>query len=160
MVVASSWIAKLLEKYPSIQWVGLFVILFTALHMLEKGFSKASMYAVGTDTIYGIPEQTIFTLLLVGIISLFAVLQTRYLRADRSAFATWAKEHGRILMITIFFLLILAIEFGAQISAYMSANHGYKYGFFMICVLGILEVLRLQEPSGRTGIVDRIFGKK
>lgn len=36
MVVASGWIAKMLEKYPSIQWVGLFVILFTALEMLEK----------------------------------------------------------------------------------------------------------------------------
>ncbi len=36
MVVASGWIAKMLERYPSIQWVGLFVILFTALDMLEK----------------------------------------------------------------------------------------------------------------------------
>jgi len=36
MVVASSYIAKLLEKYPSIQWIGLFIILFTALDMLEK----------------------------------------------------------------------------------------------------------------------------
>lgn len=36
MVVASGWIAKMLEKYPSIQWIGLFVILFTALEMLEK----------------------------------------------------------------------------------------------------------------------------
>lgn len=36
MVVASGWIAKMLEKYPSIQWLGLFIILFTALDMLEK----------------------------------------------------------------------------------------------------------------------------
>ena len=36
MVIASGYIAKLLERYPSIQWVGLFVILFTALEMLEK----------------------------------------------------------------------------------------------------------------------------
>jgi predicted tellurium resistance membrane protein TerC len=36
MVVASGYIAKMLEKYPSIQWVGLFIILFTALDMLEK----------------------------------------------------------------------------------------------------------------------------
>jgi YjbE family integral membrane protein len=36
MVVASSYIARLLEKYPSIQWIGLFIILFTALEMLEK----------------------------------------------------------------------------------------------------------------------------
>ena len=36
MVVASGYIAKMLEKYPSIQWIGLFIILFTALDMLEK----------------------------------------------------------------------------------------------------------------------------
>ena len=36
MVVASGWIAKKLEQYPSIQWLGLFIILFTALEMLEK----------------------------------------------------------------------------------------------------------------------------
>ena len=36
MVVASNYIARKLEEYPSIQWVGLFVILFTALEMLEK----------------------------------------------------------------------------------------------------------------------------
>lgn len=36
MVVASGWIAKKLEEYPSIQWLGLFIILFTALEMLEK----------------------------------------------------------------------------------------------------------------------------
>lgn len=36
MVVASGYIANLLVKYPSIQWIGLFIILFTALDMLEK----------------------------------------------------------------------------------------------------------------------------
>lgn len=36
MVVASGWIARMLDKYPSIQWLGLFIILFTALEMLEK----------------------------------------------------------------------------------------------------------------------------
>lgn len=36
MVVASGWIAKTLDKYPTIQWLGLFIILFTALEMLEK----------------------------------------------------------------------------------------------------------------------------
>jgi len=36
MIVAASWIAKLLDRYPSIQWLGLFIILFTALEMLEK----------------------------------------------------------------------------------------------------------------------------
>jgi predicted tellurium resistance membrane protein TerC len=42
MVVASGYIARLLERYPSIQWAGLFIILFTALEMLERGFRDVS----------------------------------------------------------------------------------------------------------------------
>lgn len=63
MVVASGWIASMLEKYPSIQWLGLFIILFTALDMLEKGFTK-----VIEPTIFGIPESSIFTLLLIFVV--------------------------------------------------------------------------------------------
>lgn len=130
MVVASNWIAGLLVKYPSIQWMGLFIILFTALDMLEKGFSK-----VVEPTILGVPESSIFTLLLILVVGGFAFLQTRYLRPDRSAFAEWAQAHGRTLMITIFMLLILTVNFGTQITTFMSNHHGYKYGFIMICIL-------------------------
>lgn len=142
MVVASNWIANLLGKYPSIQWVGLFIILFTALDMLEKGFVK-----VTEPTILGIPESSIFTLILIAVVGGFAVLQTKYLRPDHSAFAEWAQSHGRALMISIFLLLILVVNFGSQIHTFMSSHHGYKYGFIMICILGILEILRLREEK-------------
>ncbi len=142
MVVASGWIARKLEEYPSIQWVGLFVILFTALDMLEKWFSKAS-----PDMIGSIPESSIFTLLLIAVVIGFAWLQTKYLKPNKSAFGEWAREHGRTLMVTIFLLLILIVNFGGKITDFMSAHHGYKYGFIMICVLGILEITRLREKK-------------
>lgn len=75
MVVASGYIANLLEKYPSIQWLGLFIILFTALEMLEKGFSK-----VAEPMMFGVPESSIFTLLLIVVVGGFAFLQAKYLR--------------------------------------------------------------------------------
>jgi predicted tellurium resistance membrane protein TerC len=106
MVIASGFIAKKLEEYPSIQWVGLFVILFTALDMLEKGFSKAAPSLVA-----GIPESSVFSIILILVVSGFAILQTKYLRADHSVFAEWASKNGRILMITIFLLLILVVNF-------------------------------------------------
>ncbi len=140
MVVASSYIAKLLEKYPSIQWVWLFIILFTALEMLEKGFSKAA-----PDMIGWIPESSIFTILLIAIVWAFAILQTKYLKANHSTFAEWATEHWRILMISIFLLLIGIVQFWWYISDFMSQHHWYKYGFFMICVLWILEIVRLKK---------------
>jgi YjbE family integral membrane protein len=158
MVVASNYIANLLEKYPSIQWVWLFIILFTALEMLEKWFSKASPEMIGW-----IPESSIFTFLLIAVIGGFAFLQTKYLRPDHSAFAEWARSHGRTLMVSIFLLLILIVNFWAQISAFMTSHHGYKYGFMMICVLGILEIVRLQEeknaPVSEIWFFSKIFKK-
>lgn len=147
MVVASSYIAKLLDRYPSIQWVGLFVILFTALDMLEKWFSKANMMITGGgDEILWIPESSVFTFLLIIVVSGFAILQTKYLKATHSEFAEWARDHGRTLMVTIFLLLILVVNFGGRITEFMATHHGYKYGFIMICILGILEIVRLEEP--------------
>lgn len=86
-------------------------------------------------------------LILIAVVSGFAWLQTKYLKPDQSAFTEWAKKHGRILMVTIFILLILIVNFGAYISNFMNSHHGYKYGFIMICVLGILEILRIRESE-------------
>jgi YjbE family integral membrane protein len=157
MVVASWYIANLLEKYPSIQWVWLFIILFTALEMLEKWFDKAA-----PELIAWIPESSIFTLLLIFVIGGFAILQAKYLKPDHSAFAEWASAHGRTLMVTIFLLLILIVNFWSSISAFMSSHHGYKYGFIMICVLGILEVVRLKETNSESSswLIRSIFKKK
>jgi uncharacterized membrane protein YdjX (TVP38/TMEM64 family) len=93
----------------------------------------------------GIPESSIFTLLLIAVVTGFAWLQTKYLKPDISAFTEWARHHGRSLMVTIFLLLILIVNFGGKITDFMSAHHGYKYGFIMICVLGILEIVRIRE---------------
>lgn len=132
----------MLEKYPSIQWLGLFIILFTALEMLEKGLSK-----VTPDTVAGIPESSIFTFLLILVVGGFAFLQAKYMRSDYSAFGEWAKKNGKTLMVTIFILLILVTQFGGKITEFMNSHHGYKYGFIMICVLGILEILRIEEKK-------------
>ena len=159
MVIASNYIAKKLEEYPSIQWVGLFVILFTALEMLEKWFTK-----VAEPMIFGVPESSIFTIVLIGIVTGFAWLQAKYLKPNHSAFTDWAKNHGRILMITIFMLLIMIVNFGAKVTEFMNSHHGYKYGFIMICVLGILEILRIRERENpetpkKKNLLQRILRK-
>lgn len=98
--------------------------------MLEKGFSK-----VVEPTMFGVPESSIFTLLLIAVVGGFAFLQAKYLRGDYSAFGDWAKKNGKSLMIIIFLLLIAVTNFGGNITTFMSMHHGYKYGFMMICVL-------------------------
>ena len=97
--------------------------------------------------VFGIPESSLFLLILIAVVSGFAWLQTKYLRPNYSAFTEWAKTHGRILMVTIFLLLISLVNFGAHITQFMNSHHGYKYGFIMICVLGILEVVRIREKK-------------
>lgn len=155
MVVASGYIAKLLEKYPSIQWVWLFIILFTALDMLEKWFGKA----LPVDTIYGIPESSIFTVLLIIVIGWFAILQAKYLKTEQSLFADWAGKNGKTLMVTIFMLLILIVNFGGKITDFMGTHHGYKYGFIMICVLGVLEILRIEPEKEKHTLLSRLMGR-
>lgn len=155
MVVASGYIANLLVKHPSIQWIGLFIILFTALDMLEKWLGKA----ISVDTVYGIPESSIFTMLLILVVWGFAILQTKYLRTDHSVFSDWAAANGKTLMVSIFLLLILIVNFGGRITEFMSTHHGYKYGFIMICVLGILEILRIEKDGEKHGLISRLFGR-
>ena len=59
----------------------------------------------------GIPESSIFTFLLIAVVGGFAILQTKYLKPDHSAFEEWARAHGRTLMVTIFLLLIIVVNF-------------------------------------------------
>ena len=42
MMLASNYIAKKLETYPQIQWLGLFIILFVAIEMLLSGTHEVS----------------------------------------------------------------------------------------------------------------------
>ncbi len=109
--------------------------------------------------IYGIPESSIFTIILIFVIGGFAILQSKYLKTDHSIFAEWAGKNGKTLMVTIFMLLILIVNFGTKITEFMSTHHGYKYGFIMICVLGILEILRIEPEKEKHTLLARLMGK-
>ncbi len=89
----------------------------------------------------------------------FAILQAKYLKTDHSAFAEWAGANGRTLMVIIFLLLIGIVNFGGKISEFMNSHHGYKYGFIMICVLGILEILRLNKDQEKHSFISRLLGR-
>lgn len=47
MAVASSYIAKLLERYPWIAWLGLFIILYVALDMIYRDSHQVACAAYG-----------------------------------------------------------------------------------------------------------------
>lgn len=139
MVVASGAIANLLDKYPSIQWAGLFIIFFTAISMLEHGMLTAPL---DTTSLF---SGHLFTLLLFLVVTIFAILQAKYLDAKHDMFLEWAKNNGRILMIAFFMLLILLATSGGMIQEFLQSNHGYYYGIIIISILGIMEILRLKK---------------
>jgi hypothetical protein len=39
----------------------------------------------------------------------------------------------------------------------MASHHGYKYGFIMICVLGIVEILRIEKDPEKHGLISRLL---
>jgi hypothetical protein len=41
----------------------------------------------------------------------------------------------------------------------MNTHHGYKYGFIMICILGIIEILRIEKDSEKHGLIARLLGR-
>lgn len=139
MVVASGAIANLLDKYPSIQWAGLFIIFFTAIEMLETGMLSSP---INTETLI---SGHLFTLLLFVVVAVFAILQTTYLDAKHDIFLEWAKKNGKFLMIGFFLLLILIATSGSTIQAFLQSHHGYYYGIIIVSVLGIMEILRLKK---------------
>lgn len=139
MVVASWYIAKLLEKYPSIQWAWLFIILFTALEMLEKWIWFAHIWE------WILPSNYIFNFILILVILVFSVLQAKFLKANHSTFTEWVANNWRILMITIFILFISIAMFWNKVYTFLQSHHGYYYWLIMISCLWILEVLRLKK---------------
>lgn len=62
-------------------------------------------------------------------------------------------------MVSIFILLILVVNFGGKVSEFMNTHHGYKYGFIMICILGILEILRMDDEREKRNFLMRLFLK-
>ncbi|MGH1419848.1 MAG: TerC family protein [Hyphomicrobiaceae bacterium] len=54
MAVASTYIAKLLVKYPWITWIGLFIILYVALDMIYRGTAEVAceFQKVGCDGLW------------------------------------------------------------------------------------------------------------
>ena len=150
MAVASNYVATLLARYPSIQWVWLFVILFTALEMLEKWFFHVAWWFSMQDSI--------FNLLLIVLVVTFSILQTKSFQPNEKVFLEWVSKNGKILMVMFFVLLLIVVNVWDKIHEIFNAHHWYKYGMTIICVLWMLEVMRIREVEKKS-LWERIKSK-
>ncbi|MDD2515829.1 MAG: TerC family protein [Candidatus Gracilibacteria bacterium] len=133
MAIASNFIAKSLDKYPQIQWLGLFVILFVAMEMLVKGGEQ-----LGSEVFHFniLPIVTF----LVGMA--FIILHQTYIKPiSEEKIKTWLIiNYAKILLVNLTVILILVV-FGGEINKYLFSHIPILYAIFTIILFMILEIV-------------------
>ncbi|MFZ3232228.1 MAG: TerC family protein [Patescibacteria group bacterium] len=150
MAFASSAIAKMLDKYPQIQWVGLIVILFVSVEMLLQGSNELENKVVHVNLLP-------FVALVVG--SAFLVLQQKFLKpVSREKMKTWISDRFASVLVVNFALLIVLAHFGDVVTGYLQKHEVLLWSVSFALFLAILEVVSvLKAPEKKKGF--RIFGK-
>lgn len=137
MAFASNFIAKYLDKYPQIQWVGLFVILFVAVGMLYEGTHELDQQVFHMNILP-------FVIFVIG--GAMVVLQQKYIRPiDERHIKEWLSSNylGVIMAGLIIFSLLLF--FGSQVSAYIGARPVVLYSLLFIILFIALELVSIMR---------------
>ena len=135
MAFASNLIAKYLDRYPAIQWVGLFVILFVAVEMILSGTTELDTKLLHFNILP-------FILFLLG--GLFVVLHAKYIRpADEKKLTAYLQEHTLAILSGFIILLSGTIFFGDIIALYVRSHTPVFYSLLFILLFSLLEVVSL-----------------
>lgn len=135
MAFASNLIARYLDRYPQIQWVGLFVILFVAVEMILSGTEELDVKFLHFNMLP-------FTLFVLG--GLFVVLHTKYIRpADEKKLAVYLQDHSLQILSLGIVLLFMTLFFGDVISLFVRSHHAVFYSILFILFFSLLEVVSL-----------------
>lgn len=142
MAFASSAIAKMLDKYPQIQWVGLVVILFVAVEMILQGSLEVEKKVVHVNLLP-------FIAFIVG--GGFLILQQKFLKpVSREKMKAWMSERFASVLVANFILLILLAHFGDIVTGYLRAHPVLMWTISFALFLAILEVVSiLRVPEER-----------
>lgn len=134
MAIASSLIAKYLDKYPQIQWLGLFVILFVAIEMIIKW----------TSEIWWKVHYNIFPFLSFILWWIFIVLNKKYIKPiQEEIIKDWfSKNHLKIIIFNILSLITL-IFFWDKITNYLNNHKMFLYFIVFILFFAILEIMEI-----------------
>jgi YjbE family integral membrane protein len=134
MAFASHFIAKYLDKYPGIQWVGLFVILFVA-EMILSGTNELETKFLHMNILP-------FVLFILG--GLFFVLHARYIQpADEKKLSQYLQSHTLQIISIGITTLFLVLIFGGVISIYIQSHHSIFYSILFILFFSLLEIISL-----------------
>lgn len=135
MAFASNLIAQYLDRYPQIQWVGLFVILFVAVEMILSGTHEL-------DTEFLHFNILPFILFILG--GLFVVLHAKYIRpADEKNLALYLQNHTLQILSIGIALLFGVLFFGDVIAIFVRSHLPVFYSILFILFFSLLEVISL-----------------
>ena len=134
MAFASNFIANKIERYPSIQWVGIIVILWAALGMLIEGS-------------HDIPalSQLILPLVLVWGAIIFAYGHDKLITAsEEHIFLEWLKQHYSWIFIVLLLGIGVLLLGGSVLHEIIATHESVLYTILIIIYALILELIALQ----------------
>lgn len=139
MAVASNAIAKSLDKYPQIQWLGLFVILFVAMEMLISG---------GLSLWEKVLHFNILPIATFVIWMIFIVLHQKYIKpANEEKIKTWLSKNYMQVIIWNLSVIMFLLIFWEQISQYVHHHIAILYAIFAIFLSVILELVLISKSK-------------
>jgi Integral membrane protein TerC family len=139
MAFASTGIAKLLDKYPQIQWLGLVVILFVAVEMILSGSVEVEKNLLHVNIFP-------FVAFLVG--GIFLILQQKYLKpVDKERMKSWITERLPLVLIFSLIFVVITIHFGDIITGYLQAHSVLRWVLSFGLFLAILESISLLKSE-------------
>ena len=152
MAFASNAIAKMLDKYPQIQWLGLVVILFVSVEMILQGSAEIENKVLHVNLLP-------FVAFVIG--AGFLILQQKYLKpVEREKIKAWMSERFAAILVMNFILLIVLAHFGDVVTGYLRAHPVLMWTVSFGLFLAILEVVSvLKAPKEPQKKRFRLFGK-
>jgi YjbE family integral membrane protein len=137
MAFASAGIAKLLEGYPQIQWLGLAVILFVAIEMVLQG---------SHDLETGVFHVNVLPFVAFVIGAAFLVLQQKFLRPiKRKKLREWMAERFASVLVANFVLLIALVHFGDLVTGFLRGHPALLWSVSLVLFLAILEMVSVEK---------------
>jgi YjbE family integral membrane protein len=137
MAFASNLIAKYLDRFPQIQWLGLLVILFIAVEMILSG-------SVDIDKKWLHVNIMPFLLFVLG--AVFLVLHSKYIRpANEQKIQAFLQSHALSVLASIVFFLLGMLMFGDSAIAYVQSHDTLYYCLAFILFFSLLELLSLAK---------------
>jgi len=135
MAFASNYIAKSLNKYPQIQWIWLFVILFVAIEMILNGTSDI-------DSKLHIANLLPFSIFIIW--AFFIVLHQKYIKPinEESIKNYLSKNYLKVIIIILSLVLVLIFMWD-KIVNYLNSHHALQYSIIFVIMIIILELFSI-----------------